>query len=410
MTPRPALVAAMVLVMGACVPQAPEAEPFLGVWASDGWGILLHVHGVRADVYEVTGERCRLADSGGARGIDEVVALDGDHLVLTDAGRVIRFDPLPDLPAECSAPSDPSAGQVLATAVAAVEEHYHPGVDDGWEVRVADLVADDTTLLAALQVLLRPLADPQVVLDTGDGEVWSASRPEAAAALAGALRDGALLPGATFTAGDGLVLDDLGDGIRYLGVLRLGGLAGSDEGSQRMLAAALDASLRDASALILDLRPASGGSDVEALLVATRFVVGRTVVATIAAHRADGGTVPAGAHVVHPMPAGPFPGRVVVLIGPGTAGPAEVLALALDPLPGVVLVGEPTAGSPSSPLVRTLPNGWVLGVPNLDVVTPDGVSRVGAPLLPDVVAPLTAGDVAAGRDPGLDAARAALAG
>jgi hypothetical protein len=73
----------------------------------------------------------------------------------------------------------------------------------------------------------------------------------------------------------------------------------------------------------------------------------------------------------------------------------------------VTILGEPTAGSPRSPLVRTLPNGWVLGVPNTEV-TVAGVPRVGNPLLPAVTAVLTGGDVAGGRDPGLEAARLLL--
>jgi C-terminal processing protease CtpA/Prc len=248
------------------------------------------------------------------------------------------------------------------------------------------------------------LGDPEIALQAGIEPIWAPSPGGAGAALAAALIDGTLLPGATIAGGDGIVALDLGGGVQYLGLLRLGGFADSSDGSQRVIAAALDQTLRQATGLVLDLRAATTGAETEALLVATRFVSERTVVATIEA-RVDtvGGRIYAGDAVVNPMPTGPFAGRVVVLVGAGTAGPGELLALALASLPNVTILGEPTAGSPRSPLVRTLPNGWVLGVPNTEV-TVTGVPRVGNPLLPAVTVVLTGGDVAAGRDPGLEAA------
>ncbi|HEX5630672.1 MAG TPA: hypothetical protein VFY15_03360 [Acidimicrobiia bacterium] len=170
------LAAVVVLLLSACT-GVPEAEPFLGVWASQGWGLVLHVHGGDADVYETSATQCLLASEGSARNIDEVAALEGDQLVLRDSGRVIRFDRLEALPVACTAPVDGSAPAVFAAAVAAVAEHYHPGVDPGWSERVAslapDVAADDAVLFIALTELLAPLADPAVALQTTDGAVWS---------------------------------------------------------------------------------------------------------------------------------------------------------------------------------------------------------------------------------------------
>ena len=406
------LLPALLLAITACSNAVPEAEPFLGVWASQGWGIILHVHEGDADIYEISATHCLLASSGSARNIDDFVAIDGRRLVLTDGGRVVYFEPLTDLPAECSATLDASPPAVVDAVVAAVEEHFHPGVDPGWAGRVAALTppaaGDEAALLAAITELLAPLGDPEIALQAGTEPIWAPSPGGAGAALAAALVDGTLLPGATISGGNGIVALDLGGGVQYLGLLRLGGFADSSDGSQRVIAAALDQSLRQATGLVLDLRAATTGAETEALLVATRFVSQRTVVATIEARVDDGGgRIHAGDAVVNPMPTGPFAGRVVVLVGAGTAGPAELLALALASLPNVTILGEPTAGSPRSPLVRTLPNGWVLGVPNTEV-TVTGVPRVGNPLLPGVTAVLTGDDIAGGRDPGLEAARLLL--
>ena len=404
----------MALITAACSTAVREAEPFVGVWVSEGWGIVLHVHGGDADIYEVSSAHCVLASAGSARNIDDVVALDGERLVLTDAGRVVRFDRVTELPAACTFEPDPSPAGVLDVVVASIEEHYHPGVDPGWTERIATVVpppeGDDAALAAAVETLLTPLADAQIALQTGSDGLWSPVSGGVAEDLAAALTGGTLLPGATIAGDGGLVTADLGDGVRYLGFLRIGGFAGSSDDSQRVLAAVLDHSLEEATALVIDLRSTTAGSETEALLVATRFMPTRTVVATTEARLSDGSTVPAGEAVVNPMPGGPFPGSVVVLVGPGTSGPAELLVLALAPLPGVTIVGEPTAGSPRSPLVRTLPNGWLLGVPNTEVITPDGMRHAGAPVVPDVTVALGADDLAAGRDPGLEAARSLLAG
>ena len=401
-------------ITASCSTAVPEAEPFLGVWLSEGWGIVLDIHGGDADIYEMSSVHCMLASAGSARNIDDVVTLEDGRLVLRDGGRVVRFDPLPEVPAICIAASDASPVGVLAVVVASIEEQYHPGVDPGWQERVDALVppaeGDEATLALAIENLLGPLADPQIALQTGTGTAVSFVDGGVASDLAAALIGGTLLPEATVAGEGGLVVADLGEGVHYLGFLRLGGFAGNSEDSQRVVAAALDHSLDGARDLVIDLRATTTGAETEALLVATRFVSARTVVATTEARLADGSTVPAGESVVNPMPGGAFAGRVVVLVGPGTSGPAELLALALASLPGVTIVGEPTAGSPHSPLARSLPNGWVLGIPNTEVITADGIKRVGLPLQPDVIAALAASDVAAGRDPGLLAARALLEG
>ena len=412
MRTRVLLLVAAVVAAG-CSPAVPEAEPFLGVWASEGWGIILDVHGGDADIYEVSSAQCLLATAGSARNIDDVVSLEGERLVLDDGGRVIRFDRLAGLPDRCTQQHDSSPAAVLSTVVAVVEEQYYPGVDAGWSQRVASLdlasIGDADALAAAIEALLGPLADPQLALQT-ETDLWSAGPHGIAAELATALTDGTLLPGATIAGAGGLVAAELDGGIGYLGFLRLGGFADGEDDSQRVLAAALDHVLDGATGAILNLRATTSGTATEALLVATRFVSAGAVVATYQAQLADGTTVAAGDAVVNPMPTGPFPGGVVVLVGPDTSGPAELLALALAELPGVTIIGEPTAGSPRSPLVRGLPNGWLLGIPNTAVTMPDGIQRVGVPLVPDVTAPLTSADIAAGRDPGLDAALVVLGG
>ena len=203
--------------------------------------------------------------------------------------------------------------------------------------------------------------------------------------------------------GDGGIVTGSFGAVGYLGLARLGGFADDDEGSQRVLAAELDRVLAGSAAVIVDLRGASSGRAVEAMLVASRFVAEERLIATQMI-----GSTPAGDITVRPSLSGVFPGRLVVLVGPATAGAAEMLVLALRGVPGAVLAGEPTAGSPTPPLARYLPNGWSLGVPALDLMTPDGASWSGVAIVPGTEIATTRGDLESGADPGVSVARALL--
>jgi C-terminal processing protease CtpA/Prc len=192
-------------------------------------------------------------------------------------------------------------------------------------------------------------------------------------------------------------------------VNRLAGFGGDPDVEERALADALFDQLSrfaDTGALIVDLRVNRGGRESLAMLVASRFVPEETLVATRTVR--VGGTdryVDAGDLTARPLPTGPYPARLAVLVGPGTAGAAELLALALREVPGAVLVGAPTAGSLSPMLLRELPNGWTLGLSHQRVVDADGRSWEGIGIPVD-----HAVDEAAGpdRDPVIEAAAAVL--
>jgi hypothetical protein len=392
----------MILLTG-CSTAARDAAPFQGTWESEGLGLYLDVHGGDADVYEHTAVHCALVYGGPARGISDVLAFEGDRLVLTDSGRVIHFDAIPVLPAVCAGPfaSTDSAG-VVEVAAASVEELYVPGVDPEWAARLSGSIAglegvtDPGATFDALTNLLTPLGNPGVRLAVDDPTVWDGIWSAGGGPFVGLepytpayLEDPAI-------SGDGGIVTGRFGTVGYVGLARLGGFAEDDAGSQRVLAAEVDGVLAGSTALVLDLRGASSGRSVEAMLVASRFVDTQRLVVTQMV-----GDVPAGEVSVTPTAQGPYSGDVVVLVGPGTAGAAELLVLALRDLPAVTVMGEPTAGSPSPPLARSLPNGWSLGVPALDVVSPDGARWAGVPLVPSVSAPITGAELNDGSDPGI---------
>jgi C-terminal processing protease CtpA/Prc len=210
----------------------------------------------------------------------------------------------------------------------------------------------------------------QVQVATADGEVWPAVpllTPPAGAVVEG---------------GEGFAVGTVGDGVGYLALARTGPFDADTAESERILAANVDKSLVG-SAFILDLRSTDGGILGHALLVATRFFPSESLVVHLEARDGDG-FVPAGDLTVNPVPTGTYDGQVFVLIGPRTRGVGELLAAILGELPNVTLIGAPTAGMPGPPLIRFLPNGWSVAVPNLRVMDPEG-SIIGA-VVPHIAA------------------------
>ena len=111
--------------------------------------------------------------------------------------------------------------------------------------------------------------------------------------------------------------------------------------------------------------------------------------------------------VVRPSTRPGFKGPVVELTGPLTISAGETMTQALmGRMPKVVRIGESTQGVFSDILVRTLPNGWLFGLPNEVFRTPDGKTFDGQGIPPDIAVSVFADqDLAAGRDSGLERAR-----
>ncbi len=408
-----------------CTGGVGDPRPFEGLWRSEGYGLLLDVSGA-IDVYEYTSISCARVAGGSGIGSGEVLGLEGDRLILTETARTVAFDRIDVLPETCREPfhsDDPvDAFEVM---VATMNEHYaFFGLrDPGWPDRVAASAAgvtpdlDDAGLLRVFQGLLGPLGDAQVRI-FGPGRdlipegAWSAGPPPAGvAALADRIRIGEI-PGlgeVEVTADRGVVGGLLEGGIGYLAVNRLAGFDDDPAVEEQVLADALARQLDrfgDAPGLIVDLRANRGGRESLAMLTASRFVAVDTLIATRTVRVAGTDTyVDGGDVVIRPQPSGAYPARIAVLVGPGTSGAGEWLALALRQVPGSVLVGAPTAGSLSPLLVRELPNGWTLGLSHQRVLDADGVSWEGIGIPVDVAVDGAADD---DRDPGIEAALAAL--
>jgi carboxyl-terminal processing protease len=87
---------------------------------------------------------------------------------------------------------------------------------------------------------------------------------------------------------------------------------------------------------------------------------------------------------VEPREGGTYTGPVACLIGPGTLGAGELLAMMMKAMPHVVLMGQPTRGACGGPEPLALPIGVTVQYPRRIPLLPDGTVVDGRGVAPDV--------------------------
>jgi C-terminal processing protease CtpA/Prc len=157
--------------------------------------------------------------------------------------------------------------------------------------------------------------------------------------------------------------------------------------------------------LIIDVRDNPGGNYILAADLAGRFTTQRRVYGYTRRRngpRHDDFTdfteeaiAPAGTH---------FGGRVFVLANRHSFSSAEDFVLAMRAIPGVMIVGDTTAGATGGPIIRELANGWTYQLSEWIEYTPDRVPFESVGLAPTIVARTTADESARGVDAVLERA------
>lgn len=164
--------------------------------------------------------------------------------------------------------------------------------------------------------------------------------------------------------------------------------------------------------LILDLRGNFGGAVAE-LRTATALFPGGPLPIAEAYTRVRGSTDLVRRSDLARADRGPaaWSGPLAVLIDERTASAAELFAAALQEGANAVVVGSPSCGCVLGVRqYRSLPGEGELAVAEIAYRSARGKRLEGAGVTPDIVVAPTREDYADGRDPVLDAARAALAG
>jgi hypothetical protein len=199
----------------------------------------------------------------------------------------------------------------------------------------------------------------------------------------------------------------------YLRIVAFGGYTKSNDfaAGLKALDAALDDTFSDRmlGALVIDVRINFGGSYLYEKAISSRLATGEYLAYTIQA-RSDpvdrNKWTPSLSILVQPSLRPGFRGPVVELTGPYTLSAGETLTHALmGRNPRITRIGENTQGVFSDVLIRRLPNGWTLGLPNEVYRTVDGTAFDGVGIPPDIHVPVFAdADMAAGRDPAMEKA------
>lgn len=99
-----------------------------------------------------------------------------------------------------------------------------------------------------------------------------------------------------------------------------------------------------------------------------------------------------------------FGGPVALLTNRGNGSAAEDFVAMLRVLPRTFTVGDTTIGNSSSPLWRTLPNGWQMRIPQSMQLTPDGYNAEGRGYPPTIAVMLREADVQNDHDTIIDRA------
>ena len=168
-------------------------------------------------------------------------------------------------------------------------------------------------------------------------------------------------------------------------------------------AAIADAVERKAPAVLVDVRPNSGGDENRARQFAGCFVDAPKVYSKNTT-RGGGQWSQVFDRVVEPNRARPaYRGKVVVLTGVANMSSCESFILMMKQAPDCTLVGEKTYGSSGNPRPRDLGNGVTVFLSSWKDMLPDGSPIEGKGITPDVTVKSTPADFL-GADPVLAAA------
>lgn len=173
------------------------------------------------------------------------------------------------------------------------------------------------------------------------------------------------------------------DGIGYLFI-------GSWSGSRDMEQAIFDGydDVRDARALVIDVRGNGGGAEPLAQQFAGCFVNEPQLYGKHVYRDANSktGFSEMRERWLQPNSSRPhFTGRVAVLTGPAVMSSCESFLLMMKTCPSVQLVGGRSQGSSGNPKPHDLGNGVILFLPSWKDMTADGIELEGVGVAPDIV-------------------------
>lgn len=166
------------------------------------------------------------------------------------------------------------------------------------------------------------------------------------------------------------------------------------------------ADLKDTKGIIIDVRSNGGGNSMNADTIASRFAQ-NSVLAFRSRYRNGKGhndftewtdvNVPVSRGFVYDK-------QVIVLTNRLSYSSTEWFVSEMRALPQVIIAGDTTGGGSGNPLVRQLPNGWVLRLSNSQAQLPEGFDYQYTGIYPDVPVWISENDANNGIDTILETA------
>jgi hypothetical protein len=438
-------------------PPATDRKACLdGFWQSDGYGLLLEIHGRRLDAFQITAISCLHGWSAtrlpvatdrneiafrmeGPNSLRVLVTPDGlpswkCFRIPESAASTTRFRRL-DRPPEVFSRKVGNAPLTNFDIFWTTFAEQYPffairGVDwNRTKTVFRSRITSETTrseLFRIFRGMIAPLHDGHISLQAKGLPSFNGRRQDPHPLTASDFRRAAEIIETKYVRGglrwmcnQRVGYGSLSDSIAYIRIVGFGAMTEDRDFAHgtAALEEALDSVFRDSGrwrGLVIDVRVNRGGSDLHGLQVANRLAT-RDYVGYNKRARNDPADpthlTPAQASRVQVSSRPHFKGKVVLLTGRHTVSAGETFTMALmGRTPRVIRVGENTQGMFSDVLWRDLPNGFSFGLPNEIFFNEEGKFFEAGGIPPDVavdVFPST--DLKSGKDTALDKALALLA-
>jgi hypothetical protein len=441
-------------ITAVCATQAQQSGSVIGLWATEGYGLIFDVRADSVSSFEVTKVSCipalqaattaappgALAAFKSPSGSVTFAIFPGDTLTrarldVPSTASDMMLRRIEQKPAVCNNPTPDTPLSNFDVFAQTWAEHYPFFAEKkaDWARIVTQnrsRVSETTNprqLFQILSEMIEPFEDAHSSINASSIQRrFAGSRSSPSFLTSSAERDQAWalvsphLTGTLRTFCQGRVeFGMLGADVGYLRIRSFGGYSsdGSFEGGLVALETALDSAFANAGSwkgLVIDVRVNGGGSDPYGLAIARRLTA-KPYTAYAKQARSDAADAtrwtPEQPSVVQPAGRPSFHGPVVELIGIQSISAAETFTQALiNREPRITRVGETTQGVFSDVLGRRLPNGWQFGLANERFVT-NGKYYDHVGIAPDVsLESLTPAARATGRDAAIERALALLHG
>jgi C-terminal processing protease CtpA/Prc len=157
-------------------------------------------------------------------------------------------------------------------------------------------------------------------------------------------------------------------------------------------------------ALIVDVRPNSGGDSSLAFALAQRFITRPLITGYFQTKSGPGHSDfnVAAPNTISPRGPWQYTKPVILLVGKGTLSSSESFVSAMRELPNVIVAGDTTGGSSGNPKTYSLTSGWSYTVSSWIEYTAKNEIIEDKGIQPQVLIPSTDADFAVGIDPVFD--------